>query len=92
MVFARFARETSIHTRQMVYTQDTTPNPDRIDPDHYEQSPSCDTFTLAEVMGCPNAHAADAGADRTDMDRLAAATREDRPSEYRKKHALEVSS
>jgi len=61
----------------------------RIDPDHYEQSPSCDAFTLAEVMGCPKAHAVDAG---TDMDTLAAATREDRPPEYRKKHVLEVST
>mgnify|MGYP000038296515 FL=1 len=40
-------------------------------------------------MGCPKAHAVDAG---TDMDTLAAATREDRPPEYRKKHVLEVST
>lgn len=73
----------------MMYTQDTTPPAGRIDPDHYETSPSCDTFTLAVVYDCPNAHAVDAG---TDMDRLAAVTREDRPPEYRKKHALEVSS
>jgi len=68
------------------------PETGRIDPDHYETSPSCGTFDVAEVMGCPNAHAADAGADRTDMDRLAAVTREDRPLSYRTKHALEVSS
>ena len=68
------------------------PETGRIDPDHYETSPSGDYLTVAEVMGCPNAHAADAGADRTDMDRLAAITREDRPPEYRTKHALEVSS
>lgn len=27
------------------------------DRDHYETSPSCDYRTVAEVMGCPNAHA-----------------------------------
>jgi len=35
------------------------------------------------------AHVLDAG---TDPDRLAAATREDRPAEYREKHVLEVST
>lgn len=62
----------------------------RIDADHYETSPSCDYLTLAEVMGCSDAH--DAEADQTDIDRTAAATREDRSPEYRTKHALEVSS
>jgi len=80
----------------MAYTEEPPRHARRIDPDHYETSPSGDYLTVAEVMGCPNAHAADAdadaGADRTDMDRLAAITREDRPPEYRTKHALEVSS
>jgi hypothetical protein len=64
----------------------------RIDPDHYEQSPSCDYLAVAEVMGCPAAHVLDAGTDRTDPDRIAAGTREDRPAEYRRKHVLEVST
>lgn len=62
----------------------------RIDRDHYERSPSCDAFTVAEIYGCSDAHTADAGT--SDMDRLAAVTREDRPRSYRTKHALEVSS
>ena len=29
----------------------------------FETSPSCDTFETAEVMGCPNAHAAEEAPD-----------------------------
>jgi len=62
----------------------------RIDRDHSETSPSCGTFDVAAIMGCPNAH--DHEPDTVDTDRLAAVTREDRPRRYRTKHALEVSS
>jgi hypothetical protein len=62
----------------------------RIDREHYETSPSCGTFEIAEIYDCPNAHAAEA--DTSDVDRLAALTREGRPLSYRTKHILEVSS
>lgn len=63
---------------------------ERTDAPTPEQSPSCGTFEIAEIYGCANAHAAEA--DTSDVDRLAAVTREGRPAEYREKHALEVSS
>ena len=40
--------------------------PGRIDPDHYETSPSCGTFDVAEIMGCPDAHAVEESDDLED--------------------------
>jgi len=38
-------------------------DPGRIDPDHYETSPSCGSFEVAAIYGCPDAHAVEADTD-----------------------------
>ena len=60
-----------------------TDNPNRIDPDLLEASPSTGREEICEIFHIP---------EQMDPDTLAATTRTDRPERYRRKHRQGVSS